>query len=300
MRGVVGGDALAGEARGFADPRRLAGTVGAWLGLYSLYRPDAVVVDHAPAALLAAHIHGLSHLALGTGFTIPPSKAPMPSMRPWKPDAPAALKAVEAAVLSAVNAVARHHRHRGFAELHELFPAASSAICTFPELDHYGRRAQARYIGPTFVTDAGAPLAWRGKGAKVFAYLRATPVLDALLAELARLRADAIVYAPGAGAPQQRAAKAAGVQLSAEPVRLDRLLGEADVVISSAGHGLLSAGLLAGAPALLVPTNVEELRAAARAFAGRYKDYNQRRSQETLLALALEAKGGAQALHDRR
>ena len=293
-------------AHGFANPRKLNGVVGAWLGLFGAYQPDAVILDHAPAALLAVHLRKLPHLTLGTGFTLPPAMAPMPSMRPWAKDSPEALRAVESAVLANVNAAARHHQQRGFSHLHELFDPASSAICAFPELDHYGRRAGARYIGPTFVTDAGQPMRWRGKvGPKVFVYMRAASVIDALLRELAKVKADAILYAPGATEAQQRIAKEAGFQLTLHPARMDALLKEADLVVSAAGHGLLSAGPAAkrlGAALFLLPAHLgeklgdaldkllggqPELRAGAKGFAARYTDYSQRKSQESLLALSL-------------
>jgi hypothetical protein len=316
-------------AHGFADPRRLAGALGGWLGLLQVYKPDAILLDHAPTALLAARIAKLPHLVLGTGFTVPPAVAPMPSMRPWKPDPPEKLRAAEEGVLGSINRVAKHFGGPGFGKLHELFDPKSTAICAFPELDHYGARKDARYIGPTFVTDGGQALAWRGRGAKVFAYLRMPAVVDSLINVLSGLKADGILYAPGATPAQQKAAKEGGLQLTTQPARLDKLLKEAEVVVSSAGHGLLSAGLLAGVPTLLVPSNVEQLlasraakrlgaalfllpahvnqklgdaldkllgrepqlRAAARAFSGRYTDYSQKRSQETLLGLALGLTG---------
>lgn len=316
-------------AHGFADARRLGGVLGAWLGLLQTYKPDAMLLDHAPGALLAARIAGIAHLAVGTGFTVPPAIAPMPSMRPWKPDAPEALRAVEEGVLTSVNQVARRFGGQAIGELHELFDPKSSAICALPELDHYGARKGARYIGPTFVTNVGEALSWRGRGAKVFAYMRIPAVVDSLISGLAKSKADGILYAPAATPAQQKAAREKGVQLTTAPARLDRLLKDADLVVSSAGHGLLSAGLLAGAPALLVPGNVEQLlaaraarnlgaalflmpaqvgeklrdtlgkllsdegpRVAARAFATRYKDYSNRRSQEALLGLALQLTRG--------
>src|SRR4051794_25778652 len=39
---------------GFAEPRLLAAHVAAWRTLYDLVRPDLIVFDHSPTALLAA------------------------------------------------------------------------------------------------------------------------------------------------------------------------------------------------------------------------------------------------------
>ncbi|HEX3602036.1 MAG TPA: hypothetical protein VHU84_17920, partial [Lacipirellulaceae bacterium] len=44
---------------GFADPMKLGSVVSGWLSLLDLTRPDVVVADHSPAAMIACHIRGL-------------------------------------------------------------------------------------------------------------------------------------------------------------------------------------------------------------------------------------------------
>ena len=39
---------------GFADARDVAARLNAWQGMFSLVRPDVLIADHAPTALLAA------------------------------------------------------------------------------------------------------------------------------------------------------------------------------------------------------------------------------------------------------
>ena len=253
-------------ANGFADPRILPWALRAWLHLLDLARPDLVVLDHAPCALLACRVRGQPHLAVGTGFAIPPAESPLPSIVPWQKVTPEALASAEAPVLAQVNAAARAVGHAGFGALHELFDPAHCALATFPELDHYSGRRGATYHGSSFVTDSGRALNFRGDGgAKVFVYLRdarvAVPVAEALAAR----RADAVLFTPDLPAAVRERLAASPLQVTDTPARLDALLPHADAVVCSAGHGLLSASLLAGVPLVAIPGNTEQALSAQRA-----------------------------------
>ena len=69
---------------GYAHEDGVTGLVRAWLEIYKLVAPDLVVLDHAPTALLAAHIAGLRRALIGTGFGAPPPTRPLPSVQPWR------------------------------------------------------------------------------------------------------------------------------------------------------------------------------------------------------------------------
>ena len=77
----------------------------AWITLLALVKPDTVIADHAPTALLAAHIAGIPCVAFGSGFEIPPQVIPMPTIRPWESIDIAKLEQSEKLVLGQVNAV---------------------------------------------------------------------------------------------------------------------------------------------------------------------------------------------------
>ena len=68
---------------GYLDAPVLGGLVRAWRDLILLARPDVLVADHAPTALLAARDMRIAKLATGAPFTIPPRASPTPNMRPW-------------------------------------------------------------------------------------------------------------------------------------------------------------------------------------------------------------------------
>jgi hypothetical protein len=70
---------------GWHDAAQLAGLVAAWRSLYELVKPDVVVFDHAPTALLASRELNFGRVVIGSGFCVPPDEPgrPLRNLRPW-------------------------------------------------------------------------------------------------------------------------------------------------------------------------------------------------------------------------
>src|SRR5712664_602835 len=92
---------------GFLDRAGLTGMVKAWRELYRLVRPDLLVIDHGPTALLAARSTGIRRVLLGTGFHSPPRTSPMPSLRPWLNISQERLVESERQVMETINELSR-------------------------------------------------------------------------------------------------------------------------------------------------------------------------------------------------
>ncbi len=58
---------------GYLAAEGLMSLMRAWLGLWSLLRPDLIVAEYAPTALLSARAAAVPAVMLGTGFYSPPS-----------------------------------------------------------------------------------------------------------------------------------------------------------------------------------------------------------------------------------
>jgi UDP:flavonoid glycosyltransferase YjiC (YdhE family) len=177
----------------------LWGLVYSWLNLFRTFRPDLLVVDHSPSALLAARAARLPCVQIGNGFEIPPAVSPLPSIRVWERVPEERLARSEQAALATANAVLGAFKGPPLERLAELFDIQGKVYATFAELDHYGERAGVDYAGPVYSLSLGTRVDWPlGAGPRVFAYLRPTVEgVEQMLGALADFHGQVICAALG-------------------------------------------------------------------------------------------------------
>lgn len=271
---------LLGE--GYGMPSVLLGQLAAWLNLMRLHGTDLVLADHSPTAILAARIAQVPVIAFGSGFSIPPDQAPLPSLRPWLkvPDARHARS--EAAVVAAINTALRQLGGRcELARLSDAYAVEARLLATFAQLDHYGERRGGEYTGPIFGGVPARRVDWeRTAGRRILAYLRnGTPGLGALMKALATSDAEVICAVPAISPSQAGRASTRQVRVIPGAVDLDHLLADADLTICTAGVSTTSQSMLSGVPLLLLPNNADQALLSMRArdvgvalVAGRQRD----------------------------
>lgn len=250
---------------GFADATALASLVGAWRALFTRYRPDMIVEDYSPTALLAARTLGIPCVRFGNGFALPPRASPLPAFR-FDHAVPAAHVAqADARALDSCNQVLQRFGAAPLERLADLFACAEEFLCTFPELDQYGTRGAAGYWGPRFQATSGARVEWpSGEGKRVLVYVKtALPQLDALIAALAASAHRVAAFIPDLDAG--RGARLAGPRriVSNQPMRLDALLEECDLLVSHGGN-IAPGTLMMGIPQLVFPSQYEQYLTARR------------------------------------
>ncbi len=308
-------------ACGYLDAEALAGLCGGWRGLFRQGRPDLIIADYAPTAILAARSLGLPSAALGPGFSMPPADAPLPPLRGWEAPPTARLQATESRLLASANRVLAAHGATPLAHAAELLLGEYPLLCTWPELDHYDRRGGGPWLGPNLPQPAGGRAHWpAGEGARVFAYLRhSIPESTQILQALVRRGCRVLCYMPEVAAGAPKPVDSPLLAYAPAPVALPEALAQCELVVSHAGEALVAQALLAGRPLLMLPhaaesflmaRRVEQLgaginamgrprprdwdalvanvleepgwRAAAAAFAWRYADFDPARQLEDL------------------
>jgi UDP:flavonoid glycosyltransferase YjiC (YdhE family) len=249
---------------GYLEPSALRGTVAGWHAMFELLRPDLIVADFAPTAILAARGMGLRSASVGNGFYSPPPGRALPALQQQAPAA--RLAASEARVLQTANALLAE---RPFERAADLLLGDRPLLCTWPELDHYARPEAdvAYWFGPNFLPDAGGPTPQWPAGAvrKVFAYLKAghpshAAVLRALVAE----GCHTLVYMPEVAGGAQPPVSSPLLHYAAGPVALSKALAEAELCVCHAGEATLAQSLLAGVPLLMLPSHTEQFMTARR------------------------------------
>lgn len=270
---------------GFDHVDALAGRLRAWRQLLIDHRSEALVVDHAPTALLAAYSLGIPTAATGTGFTVPPAQNPLPAF-PGLPASTALLAGNEAQVLSVINAALERFSAAPLRELRQLFAGVHLGLKTYPELDHYGLSRGDDCIGlPDF--SSGLRVDWHpGSEPKLVAYLRPFRGLDALLDALARLPAQVLVRIAEQPASALARFQRPGLVVVEQDIWLRQAAERCDAFVNYGAHGATTEMLLAGKPCLLLPYTTEQRLLAGRAAAlGAALVLDERQRQEPAAAL---------------
>lgn len=243
---------------GFGDADALAGALAGWRSIFDLVRPDLLVYNHAPTALLAARLHSIPVLLLGNAFEIPPPMSPSPAFRPWERTPVDTLKDVERLATEAINTQLARHGHAPVTSVAQLFAPYPAHIAALPELDPFGPRPDARYVGPVYGLPTAPPTPWPGQAGRrsVFAYLRPeVPNCEALLAALDELDAAALCVLPGM--PKAWAARYPSLMLRDAPADFREWLPAMDLVVTY-GTGTINTAALAGVPVLTAPQVIEQ------------------------------------------
>lgn len=255
---------------GFLDAERLLGPVRGWRSLIEQVRPDLLLVDHAPTALLAARGLSLPTASIGTGFFQPPAVAPIPSFREWDQVDPRRVAEAEAKAVETINAVCLRLGAPPVGALHQLVAVDEQFLLTWPEVDHYlpvrAGDTRARFHGPLAPTAQGAAADWpAGEGHRVFAYLKGDyRLLEAALLGLKTAPFRTLAYVPGL--PPALAARYASprIRFSPAPVNMSAACEQAGAVLCNAGSGTVCTVLRAGIPVVMLPMHAEQLLFARR------------------------------------
>jgi UDP:flavonoid glycosyltransferase YjiC (YdhE family) len=244
---------------GFADEQELAAMTHAWRHIYAYARPDVIVFDHSPTALLAARGLPPRRVLIGSGFFTPPDVYPLPVLRPWlKPDLPK-LRADEDQLLSRINQILQSHKTRPLDRLSRLYSDVhENFLTTFPELDHYPRRQGAHYWGFWTTAQGKSPQWPDGREKKIYAYLKPFSALPDLLKGLNELGHATLVSVDGIDEKLQARLASPTLRFENERLDLSQVARECDLAIMNANHGSTIYMLMAGKPTLQIPLTLEQ------------------------------------------
>jgi UDP:flavonoid glycosyltransferase YjiC (YdhE family) len=253
----------------FETEEELAALCRSWDAIFEAVRPDLVVYDFAPSALIASLYRPWRKWVIGSGFLVPRCDGPFFGLFPGVRDEPGNVERLargEERLRMLVNAVLARQGRPPITQAGALLRQADETLLlTLPELDHFGVRPGVRYLGlpPPL---AGAPPAWPAGGSlRVFAYLSAFPALEPLLDELSRLDASVLVYSREIGSALRERHPRIG--FADRPLDLPSVYAQADLAVNMANHTTSAQAFLAGVPQLMIPRRQEQGFLARRVLA---------------------------------
>lgn len=232
-----------------------------WRTLFATVKPDLLICDHSPGALLAARGTGLKCAAVGYGFTLPPDVHPLPNLRPWNDTDAVAVARDESRVLGIANAALGVLGAPALDYVAQLYGSNGQALFTCKELDSYAaERQSAEYLGPLLYMGGGKRPKWPpGVGQRVFAYIRPFEAQATLLEALRQSGQPTLIHAPHIAPILLERYAGSNLLFSAEPLDIAAVARECDLAILHGGHGILALMLLAGKPLLVLPLHLEML-----------------------------------------
>jgi len=275
---------------GFGDADELGALASAWRALIDAIKPDAVVCDHSPTALLATCGMALKRCQIGTGFFCPPDTANLPRFDGGAPD-----EQTGARLLNHANAVLEHLGAPPMESIGEIYDTDHAFLITFAELDHYDPRADTDYAGPWVQATGGVAPTWpKGSGKRVFAYLKNFPAAGRVLEGLRSSGHAVLAYGPQLPADILRRAAGPNLAVSDQPVDVSRVAAECDAAVLNGNHATTAQLLLGGVPTVQIPLFVEQKLFADRVAdlgAGVTVDRVKAEGFEGALAQAIEDSG---------
>ncbi len=291
---------------GYLDPTMLKAMLEAWGALIRSVGADVVIADHAPTALLASRLLDRPRAVIGGAFNVPPAVHPMPNMRPWVAVPMQRLADSDHRVLSAINEVMPQHMRVN--ALHQIFDGASRFLSGVPELDPYGPRDPADYLGMQALSTGSIVPIWPpGEGAQIFAYLNiGYQHLERTLQALSASKARTLAYVFGAGEALMQKYRGARLDFTSQPLNFRQVVAVCDLCVCHGNSGTTLGALSGGRPVLVLPMHLEHFllgKAVESIGAGRVVDSE---APEPDIAGALEAMlggpdyaGNARILADR-
>lgn len=250
---------------GYDTPGNLVLLLEAWRALFHALRPDLLIADHSPTALLAARGLPLCKVAMGTGFSVPPDLEYFPNLTS-KPQDETWLRGIQAQVTKVVNEALFRLGLPELPRLGALFREVDERILTTPrELDHYGDRSDSALWGLGPFTGDLCPSWPLSENRRIFAYLKVAPTLRTTLKLLQELGLPSLVALDGV--PEALTAEFAGslLHFCSAAVDLGYVAKTCDSAILNATHGTTAALLMRGVPVLMIPLNLEQDVLARRA-----------------------------------
>ncbi|MGD9124417.1 MAG: hypothetical protein PVG60_04955 [Desulfarculaceae bacterium] len=172
------------DGLGWSDPNVMKMMTMAWQSIIKAVKPALIISDYSPGLNLAA-FKRVPTVVIGTGFTVPPHRNPLPPMRPWVNELPSQTLKKQRNIEEVIARVCEELGMSSPGHLAEVFHPFRSYVLSLDLLDPYARHRDEPQLPNLREEAVGPRVAIKKKKKMFFAYLdgafRGTPnILKAL------------------------------------------------------------------------------------------------------------------------
>lgn len=238
----------------FDEPAVVRDVVGRWRDILTEHRPDIVVAEQAPGAILAARSLHTPVVHVGVPATAPPSTMPcFPSYLPEDKTPHYSERVLTVAVNEAMAA----YGLPPMAALPEIYTSDDDVVASIPLLDCYGPWRTAGLVPPVI---GGKIDTDERRREEVFVYLSTTDRFEpVILAAIATLKLPTRVVLAGNPAAAVKLTQWRGAKVENQPVPPREIARSARVLVHAGNHGLSCLGLRIGIPHVTLAEQAEHI-----------------------------------------
>ena len=247
----------------FSSAEELAIYVRVWRSMFDMIKPDMVIYEHSPTALVASLDYTFRKVLVGNGFMCPPvTDSPFGVFPTTKQDVQTVgrLRNDDTALLQLINVA---QRRMGLPVVERLADLYAQVDCeflqTFEELDHFDQRMASGFLGIWSLPCNVSPQWPAGGQAKVFGYLQVFPKFEQLLQDLLAANVSALLYVRGLPRGIRDKYSCERLSFTDQLVDLRQVAEQADFVVTHGNHATLGYCMLMGIPQLAIPRYQEQL-----------------------------------------
>ena len=245
---------------GYCNADNITGMIIAWKNLFDLVRPDLIIFDYSPTAMLAARQYPAKTIHIGTGFYCPPNTKPVIGLNSLQGDPQDQQELIhfEELILSNINQALANLKMKALGQFGDLHQADVRLLLGFRELEHYPNRTDGNYIGILTAPPGAVPEWPEGKGPRIFMYTKPFSTLPKLLGILRQKQWPTLIYPDGLGRRLMQHFASPSLKFVEQRLDMDNLGKTADITICNGNFNTTCEFLLAGVPMLLLPLHAEQ------------------------------------------
>lgn len=249
---------------GYGDRDRVLACLEAWRGLLLDSRPTVLVSDFGIGAVIAARSIGLPAIRLGTGFECPPPESPLAPLKlPYSGDQSHAHEAISTVRTNVDDAIQQLTGRDETGVYRDSIEQTPQILTTVPELEHYAiKRPVSDYVGgwSNDISFSNSLVPETSTESRLcFAYLKRSPLVVPLLAELARSGFQTLLAGPAVNVPMEDTAAEKHIIRCDGMIHLSSLAPRLSLGVTNANHGTTLSLLGHGVPILAIPLFIEQV-----------------------------------------